>query len=226
MLQLEAHLRLLQSDPRSFVKQTGREWTVPFRTLTRYLIQHTIEDTIAARHGTLHSRLIRILLKNYTTDEKTLATLAIVKQKELRGLTNTLLQAGLLEMQEIPRDNNRATNRLSWLWVYNPIRARKQLISDSYRAMSRLLRRAEVEKSKIAQAIDKSERTDVVGNEDKYLNAGEREALAQWQEVEGRLLSMVGRIDELVAILRDFSPVDDALVGNRERPRQTIMAEA
>ena len=172
MLQLESHLHLLQRDPRHFVKQSGRDMDRPFRTLTRYLVQHSIEDTISARHGTLATRIVRILLQNYSTEERTLASLAILKPKEVRAVTNTLLQAGLLETQEIPRDNNRATNRLTWLFAYNPIRARKQLISDSYRAMSRLLRRAEVEKSKIAQAIDKSERTDVVGNEDKYLNAG------------------------------------------------------
>jgi DNA-directed RNA polymerase III subunit RPC3 len=223
LLKMEAHLRLLQSDPRQFVKKIGREWTVPFRTITRTLIQYEIENTITARFGTVASRLVRILLKNYSTEEKTLATLAIMKPKEVRSVTNTLLQAGLLETQEIPRDNNRATNRLTWLYVYNPAQARKRLLSDSYRAMARLLRRAEVEKAKIASVIEKAERTDVIGKEDKYLNAAEMAALEKWKDVEGRLLNLTGRIDELVACLRDFSPINDAFVGNREMP---VMPEA
>lgn len=220
---IEAHLQILQSDPRHYVHRIGRKWTVPFRTITRTLIQHEIENTITARFGTIASRLVRILLKNYSTEEKTLASLAILKPKEVRDVTNTLLQAGLLETQEIPRDNNRATNRLTWLYVYNPSRARKRLLNDSYRAMARLLRRAEVEKAKIAPVIEKAERTDVVGKEDKYLNVAEKAALENWKDVEGRLLNLVDRIDELVACLRDFSPINDAFVGNRQQP---VVAEA
>jgi DNA-directed RNA polymerase III subunit RPC3 len=215
---IDAHLQILQSDPRHFVNKIGRKWTVPFRTITRILIQHEVENTITARFGTLASRLVRILLKNYSTEEKTLASLAILKPKEVREVTNTLLQAGLLETQEIPRDNNRATNRLTWLYVYNPSQARKRLLNDSYRAMARLLRRAEVEKAKIAPVIEKAERTDVVGKEDRYLNVAEKTALENWKDVEGRLLNVVDRIDELVACLRDFSPINDAFVGNRQQP--------
>lgn len=70
--------------------------------------------------------------------------------------------------------------------------------------MARLIQRANVEKEKIQPLLDKAERTDVVGNEDRYLSAKERQTLRIWRSTEEKLLTQLGRQDDLVAILRDY----------------------
>jgi DNA-directed RNA polymerase III subunit RPC3 len=214
---VEKHLRILEQDPRGFVTQVeNNSWTVPFRHLTRSLIQYEIENTIAARYGQLAARIVRILQKNMSNDEKGLALAAVIKPKDVRSLTNTLLASGMIETQEIPRDTNRTTNRLLWLYAYSPEKARKHITIDSYRAMSRYLRRLEIEKTEYSATIDKSERTDVIGHEDQYLNAHDKVVLEKWSKKEEVILGQVSRIDDLVACMRDFAPPGDTGIGHRQ----------
>jgi DNA-directed RNA polymerase III subunit RPC3 len=214
---VEKHLRLLERDPRGFVKQVDNNgWSVPFRQLTRSMIQYEIENTIAAQYGQLAARIIRILQRNLSNDEKGLAIAAVIKPKDVRSLTNTLLAAGMIETQEIPRDTNRTTNRLLWLYAYTPEKARKQITVDSYRAMSRFLRRLEIEKTEYSASIDKSERTDVIGHEDQYLNEKDKEMLDRWNKKEQVILGQISRIDDLVACMRDFAPLDDPYIGYKQ----------
>jgi DNA-directed RNA polymerase III subunit RPC3 len=223
--QLEAHLKLLQNDPRHFVTPRSTGWTVPFKALTRTLIQAEIETTITTRFGPVAARLIRILHATYSTDEKHLASTAILKPKEVRATTSALLAAGLLSTQEIPRDSNRTTNRLMWLYAYEPAVARRTLLAEAYRAMARLLRRADSESARIRPLLLKAERTDVVGHEEKYLSQEERRELMRLSETEMDLLASIGRIDDLVACLRDFAPLEDPYIGNRTRPEGEELEE-
>lgn len=223
---LEKHLRLLEQDPRGFVRQINNNgWSVPFRQLTRSLIQYEIENTVAARYGQLAARIVRILQRKMANDEKGLATSAVIKPKDVRSLTNTLLNAGIIETQEIPRDTNRTTNRLLWLYVYSPERARKQILLDSYRATTRWLRRLETEKNEYTATIDKSERLDVVGNEERLLNEGDKRALEQWNAKEELILGQISRIDDLIACMRDFAPPGDPFIGHRNRHEEAGLEE-
>jgi len=77
------------------------------------------------------------------------------------------------------------------------------------------MRRVQVEAGKggLRAVVEKAERSDVVGNEERLLSGAEKEALGRWREVERRVWGQVARLDELVACLRDFAPLDDARVG-------------
>jgi DNA-directed RNA polymerase III subunit RPC3 len=215
---LDKHLRLLQEDPRKFVFSEGIKWGVHFKQITRHLVQYEIENTVTAQHGLLAGRILRILQTNYSTDEKGLSTHAILKPKDVRNLTNALLAGGIIETQEIPRDTNRTTNRLLWLYSYSPEKARKQMLLDCYRTMTRLMRRIDVERAKYAIIIDKSERTDVVGHEDEFLTKKDKRLLEEWDKKEQLLWGQIFRIDDLVACMRDFAPMHDPFIGNRPRP--------
>jgi DNA-directed RNA polymerase III subunit RPC3 len=214
----KSHLDLLaRIKPRFVNPQSSSTWNIPFKNLTRQLIQEEIENTVTARLGPVASRIIRILHRNFSSDEKFLAHEAILKPKEVRATTNALIAAGLVSTHEIPRDVNRTTNRLLWLYAYDSAKARKSLITDSYRTMLRLLKRIESERKAIQALIDKSERADVIGKEKELLSADELKQLDRFTSVEKGILANIGRVDDLVACLRDFAPVDDPYVGNRRR---------
>ena len=70
--------------------------------------------------------------------------------------------------------------------------------------MARLVRRARVEREKVRETVEKASRTDVVGREEEFLGEGERKALGEWKAREERIWGEVGRLDELVGIVRDF----------------------
>ncbi|KAF2397064.1 hypothetical protein EJ06DRAFT_498892 [Trichodelitschia bisporula] len=204
---VEQHLRLLAYDPRQFVQSEGRDWRVPYRALTKRLLQSQIENHLTARYGTVAPRLIRVLFANGRLEDKNISKLALVPLKELREMLYVLQKAGFVESQEVPRDASRTVNRLVYLYFYDQIKARRVLLDDVYQAMARMLQRAETEKAKIQVVIDKSERTDVVGNEAKYLSKAEKVALERWNQTEEKLLRQVNRMDDLVAVVRDFYPM-------------------
>ncbi len=204
----EQHLKLLAEDPRKFILRAGGrgggEWQVNFRQLTNKLVQFEIENTIMARFGSLAIRLVRILCDKGKLDEKAVANIGLLKQKDIRSTFTAMQEAGFVELQEVPKDTARQPSRTIFLWFFDQDRCRRVILTETYKAMARLIQRANVEKEKIQPLLDKAERTDVVGNEDKYLLAKERQILRVWRSTEEKLLTQLGRQDDLVSILRDY----------------------
>ncbi|CAN9420268.1 unnamed protein product, partial [Alternaria alternata] len=100
----------------------------------------------------------------------------------VRGIVNDLTIHGFVQTQEIPKvDRREAKHSLHLVW-YDRQRAREKLLHDTYKA----------------------ERSDVVGNEEKWLSTRELDDLRKWKEVQEKLLLQLMREDDLVAALRDF----------------------
>ncbi|KAL9047415.1 MAG: hypothetical protein Q9214_000006 [Letrouitia sp. 1 TL-2023] len=209
---LRQHLLLLAEHPHHFVHhvpQTDKaleKWAVSFRLLSKELLQKSLFQAISSRFGPLAGRLTRILYTrdNKKFDEKELVLLSLTPQKTTRKILQTMHRAGYLELQEVPKDNQRKPSTTMFLWYFDPERCRSRVIEETYQAMARCLQRAAVEKEGFKLTIQKASRTDVVGKEDKLLGEGEREALRQWREKEDRIWGQISRMDELVAALRDF----------------------
>ena len=207
---LRQHLLLLAEHPLGFVEYIKRtptkpeQWTVNFRSLARQLRQMELENTIATRFGPGATRLVRIFQEKGKLDEKAITSIGLINQKLMRSILTAMHEAGHLELQEIPRDNARQPSRTLFLWYFDPERCRQKVLEEAYKAMARCLQRARVEKEEVQLTIDKADRTDVVGREEEYLGVEERGALSAWREKEERLLGEVGRLDDLVAVLRDF----------------------
>ena len=207
---IRQHLLLLAEHSLRFVEYIKRtptkpeQWTVNFRSLARQLRQMELENTIATRFGPGATRLVRIFQEKGKLDEKAITSIGLINQKLMRSILTAMHEAGLLELQEIPRDNARQPSRTMFLWYFDPERSRQKLLEETYKAMARCLQRARVEKEGVQLTIDKANRTDVVGKEEEYLGVDERMALSTWREKEERLLGEVGRLDDLVAVLRDF----------------------
>ena len=209
MSSIKQHLHLLAEDEHEFVRLTEKdnglvEWSVDFRALSGQLRQYELEKTITARFGTVATRMVRIFLDKGKLDEKQISNLGLIHQKQMRAALTVMHEAGHLELQEVPRDNNRQPSRTMFLWYFDPERCRQLVLEQTYKTMARCLQRVKVERLAIQTLIDKAERTDVVGKEDQYLSVDERVVLSRWREKEERIIGEVGRLDELVAVLRDF----------------------
>lgn len=208
--QIEQHMNILQKDPRQFAiwagSKGGGEWKADFRSLSSYLIQHELEATITARFGSIATRIIRILHDKGKLDEKQAANIAMLRQKDIRSTLTAMQEAGVVETQEVPKDTTRQPSRTMYLWFFDQDRCRRLFLIDTYKAMARHFQRIKVERSRVQSVIDKAERTDVIGNEDEYLSTTERHALREWSQTEEKLLTQIGRQDDLVAVLRDYIP--------------------
>ncbi|KAK8160409.1 RNA polymerase III subunit RPC82-domain-containing protein [Phyllosticta citrichinensis] len=205
---VKQHISLLCEDPRRFVRWVGSrgggEYKVDFRPLSNALLQRELENIVTARWGPLATRLIRILHAKGRLDEKQVSHFSMQRTKEIRADLTRMQEAGFVDTQEVPKDNTRAPARTLYLWFFDQDLTRQLVLTDTYKAMARALQRVKYERARVAAVIEKAERTDVVGNEDRFLSATERAALRGWREREERVLVQLARMDDLVAVLRDF----------------------
>lgn len=215
---LRQHLILLAEHAHQFLIPVGPtftasdKWAIPYPLLSRTLLQDSLLNITTTRFGSLAGRLFRILSSSPDPtafppklDEKALVLLSLIPQKPMRTLLHSMHRAGHIELQELPKDGNqRRPGTTNFFWFFDAERMRKRVLEETYKSMANLIRRAGVEREAVRGVVEKSERTDVVGREEELLGEEELGALKEWRAREERLWGEVGRLDELVAVLRDF----------------------
>ncbi|KAK3671065.1 RNA polymerase III subunit C82 [Recurvomyces mirabilis] len=214
---IEAHLRLLEQHDKIFCKYTRpgiplKGWRIPFGNLIETLLNDELDATINALYGKIPLRLIRILRDRGKLEEKAIASIAMMRIKDVRGVLAEMQHASLVDAQEVPKENQRQPSKNIYLWYFDTKRAQSLTLQHTYKAMARTLQRTDVEREECRTIIAKAERTDIKGNEAEKLQQGEKQALRAWRETEERLLTQVGRLDDVVAVLRDFSGTDTSLL--------------
>ena len=209
-LVVRQHLLLLAQHPDHFfyhVRATPTEpekWAVNFHVLRRMAILKTIFHTIDTRLGTPSTRLARICQQYGRMDDKSLQSKSLLTQKEMRARLLEMQRGGLLDLQEVPRDNSRLASRTTFLYYMDEGKATAKVRDECYKTIARCIQRLAVERDKVAGVLEKVERSDVKGREEELLGAREKEALGRWKAQEEMIWGEVGRVDEVVAILRDF----------------------
>lgn len=210
---IEEHLKLLEEHPKSFCRRVGGggrgEWKVSFPSLTDTLIHAEIDSTVLARFGRIAARIIRLLRDRGRLEEKQVAAFAMMRIKDVRAILTELQYAGIVEAQEVPKDAGRQPSRTVYLWFHDQHRVQNLLLQANYQGLSRMLQRLKQERENYKNAIEKAEMMDV---KQAALAQNEREAIMQWREVEEKMLVQVQRMDETVALFRDFSGRDSSLV--------------
>jgi DNA-directed RNA polymerase III subunit RPC3 len=205
---VDKHIRLLAEDPLHFATWHSRagfsQWHIEFEEIAKQLIQVEIENTISARKGALGVKLIRALRKKGKLDERATCNAMMMSANDIRGIVNDLTVQGFVQTQEIPKVERREAKHSIHLIWYDRQRAREKLLHDTYKGMVRILQRVAFEREKIQPLLSKAERSDVIGNEAKWLSKSELDALQKWKEVQEKLLLQLFREDDLVATLRDF----------------------
>lgn len=205
---VDKHIQMLAEDPFHFVTWHSRagfsQWHIEFDEIARQMIQNEVENTVSARKGTLGVKLIRALRKKGRLDERAICNVMMMSANDIRGIVNDLTVQGMVQTQEVPKvDRREAKHSLHLVW-YDRQRAREKLLHDTYKGMVRILQRIAYEREKVQFLLTKAERSDVIGNEEKWLSKGELDALRKWKEVQEKLLLQLFREDDLVATLRDF----------------------
>ena len=110
---------------------------------------------------------------------------------------------------QVPKDTTRQSARTHYLWFHDQSRIQSLLLQQTYQGMARTLQRLKQERENYRNAIEKAEMMDV---KQEALAQTERDAVTQWREVEEKLLIQIQRMDETVALLRDFSGKDKSLI--------------
>jgi DNA-directed RNA polymerase III subunit RPC3 len=209
---IHQHLRLLAEHPYQFLTHHRRgtegkkddHWSIPYAFVSHKLRLEELNKAISSRFGPSALRVVRLLQEKGRLDEKAIGTFSFLDNKVLRSTIASLHKAGYLDVQEIPRDSSRQPSKTIYLWFFDEHRCAKKLTQDTYQAMSRCLQRLKVERDSMRDVLDKASRTDVVGREQKLLASGEWQSLQEWRRREEQILGEVGRLDDIVLVLRDL----------------------
>ncbi|RAH48538.1 putative DNA directed RNA polymerase III subunit Rpc82 [Aspergillus brunneoviolaceus CBS 621.78] len=206
--EIDQHLSLLSQPPYNLTSKRVVSglitWTVEFRHLARKLRHLELERVIEARYGDVALRVIRVLHAKGKLDEKRLQEISLLPFKDLRQVLASMQSGGFVDLQEVPRDAQRQPSRTIYLWFYDPDRIRDSILEDTYKAMSRCMQRLRFERSRLKEFLEKTQRSDVKGNEERYLSPAELTLLGQWRSKEALLLGEITRLDEMVAVMRDY----------------------
>ncbi|RDA84039.1 hypothetical protein CP532_6518 [Ophiocordyceps camponoti-leonardi (nom. inval.)] len=206
--QMRQHLLLLAESKYRFVRYCGTagrgQWTVDFGQLMERLRESELDAYIEQSFGRHGLRLTRILRDKGKLDEKMLPSTALMKKSDVQGKMLAMQMAGLVEVQEVPKDNSRLANRTLFFWFFDGERTQSQLLDDVYKAMLRCLQTLQVERHKERDILSFVERKDVKGKEEEVMMAEHYLKYHQHLEQQQKLLGQVARLDDMVAVLRDY----------------------
>lgn len=206
--QMRQHLLILAESNLGFARHCGTrdhgEWTVDFELLVPKLQLIEIDTLIEESFGRQGLRLVKILRAKGKIDDRTLPGLALMKKSDVYLKMTEMELHGFLEVQEVPRDNNRTASRTLFLWFFDQDRTMTRILDDTYKAMARHLQRLEVERRKKKNVLSVVERKDVQGMEEEKLRGDIYNEYQGFLDIESKLLGQVGRLDDLVGVFRDF----------------------
>ncbi|KAI0428187.1 RNA polymerase III subunit RPC82 [Xylaria sp. FL1042] len=205
MRQMRQHLLILAEAKQQFVRHCGQnEWTVDFGPIVQQLRYVELDTMIEDSFGRQGLRLTRILREKGKLDDKTLPAMALMRKPDVHVKMAEMEMAGFLEVQEVPRDNNRAANRTMFFWFFDEPRTLRRVLDNAYKSMVRCLERLEVERHKKKGALSIAGRTDVQGKEEARLRGDVYNEYLEFLGIEKKLLSQVSRLDDLVSVIQDF----------------------
>lgn len=206
--EMRQHLLLLKESPYKFIRHCGTQgrgqWTVDFNQLLGRLREAELDAVIEQSHGRHGLRLTRILREKGKLDEKMLHSAALMKKGDVQGKMLALQMAGLVDIQEVPKDGTRLANRTLFFWFFDGERTQAQVLDDVYKAMMRCLQTLQVERYKERNILSFVDRKDVQGKEEEVMTAEHYNKYNNHLQKQEMLLGQVMRLDDMISVLRDF----------------------
>jgi len=203
--QLRQHLLLLAESTQCFIRHCGQdEWTVDFAPLMRNLREAELDAVIERTSGRQGLRLVRILRARGKLDEKALMNTALMRKAEVQQKMVEMQRAGFVQIQEVPRDNKADVKKSFFLWFCDVDKTYIKLTDNTYKSMVRCLQVLEVLRQREKDVLMLTKRTDVKGREKDVMRKEYFDRYSRFQENERKLFAQVMRLDDFVALLRDF----------------------
>ncbi|XBW35258.1 hypothetical protein QEN19_000823 [Hanseniaspora menglaensis] len=201
---INACLQLLSDDMQSiqFLKKTSSgKYFFPFTNLTKILKQTVYDGLIESTLGVSSLRLLRCVRFNRLVTEKTLCSLALLKDKDVRHIVTKLIKINAVEIQELPKANDRSAARTVFLYRIDERHQYQYMDDNLCWNMANLINKIELLKEKNKVLLNKAEREDVAGKEEELLLTSE---LNQLKMINEREMSSFVRLNRLISLWEVF----------------------
>ncbi len=112
--------------------------------------------------------------------------------------------AGFVHVQEVPKDNKADPKKSIFLWFSDTERSLGQLLDSSYKAMVRTLQTLDLRRHKRRGSARLDEAHRCQGREKDVMRKEYFDRYSKFLEQERKLFGQMMRLDDLIALLRDF----------------------
>lgn len=197
------HLKLLSSSTSiAFITElTPGIYTIPFGKLKEIVLEYTFQELIKKTLGNDTLRILRCIKDSKLVDEKTVANSVLLKDKQVRNEIYKLIQYNLVEVQEIPRSNDRAASKTFFAFRYKKFNSYNFLKNTLLCNMANILHTIEGFKMENKVLLDKCEREDVKGQEAELLLESELRVL---NNLKFREINNIGKLHRLLSLYDIF----------------------
>lgn len=220
---IDTHLEILSEHDKAFCMRSPASARTPAKTYVDFsliggsLVVDNIDAMVLARHGHIAHRTVRIIRQFEKLDEKPISQMSQQPFQSACALLTKLSYNGIVESQELPKDNRRVPNSALYLYWVDDDRIRRNQLMRAYQGMARSLQRLKsVREGRFRGVIEKAARigisTDEEIAESALLSSTDKEELKKWKEMEETLLVQVDRLDDMVGVYRDYSGTDASLM--------------
>lgn len=153
-------------------------WQVAYHAVNRSLKRAFATGVVHLRHQKEAVRVMRILDTYGRLDEKHVSKIGLIQPKEVRRIIDGLMQAGMVELQEVPKTADRLPSRSFYLWYVDWDRVYGQLRAQVCQQIGNIRTRARAEEAKLRVVRAKSRLPEV--QEDKGLLRPD-----EWEALDG-----------------------------------------
>ncbi|KAJ3303102.1 DNA-directed RNA polymerase III subunit RPC3 [Kappamyces sp. JEL0829] len=205
--QLAEYAEHLSTDHAPFLQKIDQKadglYQIRIKHITEQLKLSMLETIVMEKCGAVACRIFRLLMDKKKLDDKNVSKLALVDEKVARNQLYSMLQLGLVFMQDVPKTIDHSASRTVFLWYVDPARSIDLLLQDIYKTVHRLKEREQFELSKRRFLLQKASRSDIVSGE-ASLSEGEKTKLAELDHVLMQFSVQLARIDETMMVFRDY----------------------
>lgn len=205
---LRQHLLLLSESKYRFIRQCGSQgrgqWTVDFARVMNRLRESELDSYIEQSFGRHGLRLTKILREKGKLDEKMLPAAALMKKSDVQLKMTAMQMAGLVDVQEVPKDNSRLANRTLFFWFFDRERTEARIMDDIYKGMMRCQQTLQVERHRERNILSFVERKDVKGKEEEVMTAEHYNKYNRHLEAQDKLIGQLMRLDDMAAVFQDY----------------------
>ncbi|KAF6265727.1 hypothetical protein COO60DRAFT_870422 [Scenedesmus sp. NREL 46B-D3] len=167
----------------------------------RLLQLHAVLSDKFGIHGL---RVFQTLLMRGQLEQKQVADTVMQPHKETRELLYRMLRAGYVQMQDIPRTNDRAPTRCFYTWHIDIDAVFSKLAADLYHAAVNLHTRRSHEMQKHSELVELVESARAAGQLNFNMTDGQRRALERLNKVSTALDTSLLRLDGMIALFNEY----------------------
>lgn len=205
---LRQHLLLLSESKYRFLRHCGTQgrgqWAVDFSRIMNKLRESELDSYVEQSFGRHGLRLTKILREKGKLDEKMLPAAALMKKSDVQLKMTAMQMAGLVDVQEVPKDNSRLANRTLFFWFFDRERTEARIMDDIFKCMTRCLQTLHVERHRERNILSFVERKDVKGKEEEVMTAEHYDKYNRHLEAQDKLLGQLMRLDDMISVFRDY----------------------